>query len=67
VDDFEGPSQHHTRDLPMLWSLSSTPQIENVRSNYDFNANANDLLYFKELSYPGIRLILYFIPSNHQE
>jgi cell surface protein SprA len=44
VDDFEGSQSTIDMRSAYAWSLSSTPD-RNVRSAYDFNANANDLSY----------------------
>ncbi|MBP2284073.1 cell surface protein SprA [Flavobacterium sp. CG_23.5] len=44
VDDFEGSQSTIDMRSPYAWSLSSTPE-RNARSNYDFNAGANDLSY----------------------
>jgi cell surface protein SprA len=60
VDDFEGSQTTIDMRSSYSWSLSST-RIE-IRSRYDFNANANDLSYgFKRSRWLGIQLILYFI------
>jgi cell surface protein SprA len=44
VDDFEGSQSTIDLRSAFAWSLSSTPD-RNVRSTYDYNANANDLSY----------------------
>jgi cell surface protein SprA len=44
VDDFEGSQSTIDMRSAFAWSLASTPD-RNVRSTYDFNANANDLSY----------------------
>jgi cell surface protein SprA len=61
VDDFEGSQSTIDMRSAYAWSLASTPD-RNVRSAYDFNANANDLSYgFKraKLSWYSIDPLFY--------
>jgi cell surface protein SprA len=61
VDDFEGSQSTIDMRSAYAWSLASTPNND-AQSNYDFNANANDLSYgFKraKLSWYTIDPIFY--------
>ena len=61
VDDFEGSQSTIDMRSAYSWSLASTP-ARNAKSNYNFNADANDLSYgFKraKLSWYSIDPIFY--------
>ncbi len=66
VDDFEGSQSTIDMRSAYAWSLASTPNND-AQSNYNFNANANDLSYgFKraKLSWYTIDPIFYVQKPN---